>query len=506
MPNQLYKYTIVLVQNMGKYSGHTLRLIFAASFGSLTYGYSSGLAGSATALPSFVAYFDYESSTAKADIFNGIYSGAGLIGCLVGGVFSERFGRRWAIFIGSCLGVIGGAIMTGAVNIVMIYVSRAILGLCVGMLVMLIPLWQTEIAPAEGRGLLVSMHGVMILLGYSLAMWISYGFYFASNEKAWRAIFGFQMLWPMCLGVFVWTLPESPRWLIENNKYESARESLQKLDPNTAEKGLNDMIQGIASENQNSSWSSLVKVKSYRKRLLLGLLIMIGGQSTGTVVVANCGPIIYGALGFSSEKQILINACYISTAVLWNYVSALLIDRVGRKTLLMIGFFGSGVFVMSMESIMVARFAGTTNVAGNRAAVFFIFLHVFFYGGTSDATTYVYNTEIWPTHIRSKGSSLSVSGLFVGLLAYTTGASTAMSNIGWKYYIVFICLSFCSTIMLYLYMPETKNLRLEEIGALFGDASEDHEDAVHIVDGVSTSDNSSPSRLDLDVKHKLSEV
>lgn len=123
-------------------------------------------------------------------------------------------------------------------------------------------------------------------------------------------------------------------------------------------------------------------------------------------------------------------------------------------------------------TIMLALFSESDNKSGNRASVFFLFFRLTFYGTFLDATTYVYATEIWPTHLRSRGSSLSFLGMFISMLAYITPVTTALTNIKWKFYIIFICLTAVNSVIALLYFPETKNLTLEEIGEKFGDYDE----------------------------------
>ncbi|KAG0683272.1 hypothetical protein C6P40_002132 [Pichia californica] len=452
----------------------TLKVIIAACFGSMTYGYTSGIGGNVIAQPSFVEYFDYQSSSGIADTFNGLLSAGGIIGVIIGAILSERYGRRISIWVGTAIGAIGSALMAGSVAIAMLYVSRVILGISIGMLVMLVPLYQTEISSTEGRGLLVCMHGVFILIGYSVAAWINFGFFFVSNKNNWRVPVAIQALWPLLLAATLFILPESPRWLIAHNKIENARIVMKDLEPEMTDNDFDLLHHQLLMENQNSSWKSIITTKSYRKRLYIGLLIMIGGQASGTLVVTNYGPTIYATLGFSNKDQLLINAGYITSGVLSNFVSALLSDYFGRKTLFIFGMVGSGILAMTLETIMIALYGGSNNKAGNSAAVAFIFMHIFFYGGCVDANTYVYVNEIWPTHIRSKGAALSTLGLFIGILAFTTGVTTAIENIKWRFFLVFIVLSFAFVIIAFFFFPETKNLSLEEIGEIFGDYVKDN--------------------------------
>ncbi|CCH43704.1 Hexose transporter 2 [Wickerhamomyces ciferrii] len=455
-----------------KFSAHTTKLAIAASFGSLTYGFTSGLGGSIPGLPSFIEYFGYLDNPGIADAFNGLYAGGGIIGCILGGIVSGKCGRKKAIFLGGLLGIIGGALMTGAVNLVMLYISRFIAGISIGMCVMLTPIWQTEIAPAQGRGFLVGLHGVMILTGYSLSMWSVYGFYWLEKGYNWRIPLSFQIIWPLCLSIIIWKLPESPRWLLENNKLAETRKVLEIIDPNTTDESFQIILDQFAKESQLSTWKSLITHKPNRKRLIVGFLIMFSAQSTGDLTVTNYGPTLYRNLGFSPSKQIMLSACYISTAVLYNFIASLIMDKLGRKKMMFIGLTGCCVCLIGL-AIVLALFSESKNMAGNRSAVFLLYFRLTFYGTFLDATTYVYATEIWPTHLRGIGSSLSFLGMFISMLAYITPVTTALENIKWKFYVIFICLTAVNSVIVFWYFPETKNLTLEEIGALFGDYDED---------------------------------
>lgn len=118
---------------------------------------------------------------------------------------------------------------------------------------------------------------------------------------------------------------------------------------------------------------------------------------------------------------------------------------------------------------MVATFSGTTNRIGNGFGVFFLFLFVFFYGGSMDATSYVYCSELFPTPLRAQGAGFSVAGLFTATLIYTQSAPIAFAQVAWRFYILFIILPLVGALAMWKFFPETKLLSLEEIAALFGD-------------------------------------
>ena len=433
---------------------------------------------------------------------NGLFQAGGLSGVLVAGWQADKLGRCKAILISTFITIIGSALQAGSVHIGMFLAARFITGFGVGGLVMLIPLWQSEVAPPFSRGLLVGLHGVSILIGYNLSNWIGYGFFFVNASGAqWRIPLAIQIIPALVLGCGILSIPESPRWLVENNRSETAKTILERIhkDPRNPD---NDFArrefqqietQLVFEKTLPSSWKSLFTVPQYRKRVWIGMLTMFAGQFTGTLVVANYGPSIYASLGYGPSQRLLISCGWITEGLFANVINAFLLDRVGRRWLLTIGLGGCAVALLG-EIIMVALFQGTKNNAGNSAAVFFLFLHLAFYGSCIDASTYVFAAEIWPTHLRAKGFAVSVSGLFIGSLILLVAAPTGFQNLGWKFYLVMLVVTVVNTIIVAVFFPETKGLTLEEIAALFGDdmvTDWPHATVVHGLD--ETSETSAPN-------------
>ncbi|KAM5344573.1 hypothetical protein ACJ41O_013108 [Fusarium nematophilum] len=121
---------------------------------------------------------------------------------------------------------------------------------------------------------------------------------------------------------------------------------------------------------------------------------------------------------------------------------------------------------------MVAEFVSSTSKVGNSFGVFFLYLFVFFYGGTMDASSYVSYAEIFPTSVRAQGVGFSVAGLFIMTLIYTQTAPIAFELVGWKFYLILIILPWIGAFVMQRCFPETTGLSLEGIAVLFGDEAE----------------------------------
>ncbi|KIX09803.1 uncharacterized protein Z518_00884 [Rhinocladiella mackenziei CBS 650.93] len=444
----------------------TFRIVIFVALGSVTYGYCASIIATTLGQPSFITYFELDRRSNASDLIgatNGLFQVGGLLGTLSCMKSADWLGCRKALFAASIVTTIGGALQAGSVHIGMYIVARLITGIGIGALVTLVPLYQSEVAPPKIRSLLVGIHGVMICVGYTSASWVGVGFYFVQAGGAqWRLPLAIQAIWPTLLAMGVMFLPESPRWLLDRDCFDEAYLSFKRVRAETSDSFLNDedairadfavLHSHILHEKQQrlSTWD-LFRLPEYRQRLGIGFIMMVGAQTTGTQIINNYGPLLYANLGFDTVRQLIIQAGWISVSPFGNWLNALTMDRVGRVKMLIIEHGGRGAA---------------------SAAVFFLFLHVALYASTIDATSYIYASEIFPTPVRAKGLSLSISGLFLSALALLQGAPTGFANIGWKYYLVCIVATSAVIFVIWWKFPETKMMSLEDIGALFTNSAE----------------------------------
>ncbi|KAI3584180.1 general substrate transporter [Fusarium oxysporum f. sp. albedinis] len=453
---------------------YNVAVVLFTAFGSFAYGFNSSIIASATGLPSFWSYFNLTTSGPRAAWsiqmiggMNSLYSAGGLIGCLTVGWLADKLGRKRSIQI-ICAICVGASIFTTAsVNIGMFLAGRGIQGLGSGMIDTICPLYQSEISPAHARGRMVGMHAVFLVSGYAGASWVGLGCYFEDNpDIQWRLCIAFQVLAPLLLLLGSHVLPESPRYIIYNRRDEVGLQVLMKLhsysedlDSRYAHAEFEQIKQQVELDRASErSWLALWKSPNTRKRMIFGFLVIAIAQSSGVLVQG---------LGITGWKALLLLSIYTSWAAFMNWINATLLDRIGRIKLMVIGITGAAIAI-SCESAMVARFAGTGKAIGNGFGVLFLFLFITFFAGGMDAYD-VYLSEIFPTWMRAQGVSFSVAGLFTTTLLYTGSASVAFSEIGWKYYLVFIFASLTGAGIIWHFFPETNGLSLEEIGVLFGD-------------------------------------
>lgn len=407
---------------------------------------------------------------------NSLYFAGGFVGAFISSFGSDKWGRRWGIAIPTVITIFAAALMAGSVHVGMFIAFRFVSGLGGFMLLAAIPVWMSEVAPPSIRGALVSVHNLALLVGYTVATWIGYGFYHIEGNKVWRGQFAILCLPALTLLPCLFVVPESPRWLILKDRAEEAERLLHRLHP--TEEARIEFIQiqrqcRIDRELESSYLSILIK-PSYRRRAFIGFGLTVSIQLSGVLVINNYGPTVYALLGFGVEKQLLYLGGWVTTSIAGSLVSLWLIQVVSRPNLFAGGLIASAA-CLSAEAGLVANYASTPEALANpnesalRAAVAMLFVFIFILECSLGGVQYVYLGEIFPTHIRSKGLAIGSAGLSLMNIIWLQVAPIAFQDIGWKFYLCFICPTTVAAVIIFFVLPDTKGLALEVVGALFGD-------------------------------------
>jgi MFS family permease len=307
----------------------------------------------------------------------------------------------------------------------------------------------------------------MFAVGYSLSAWISLGVYFVSASGSgstfpWRFPLVFQAAPAILLLIGAPWLPFSPRWLMEQGRFDEAEQVLQRLH---ARKGtdkhghaetvikefhqIKRQIEFDGQMRQETTWISMFKSAATRKRLLVGTILMWGNMFTGVLFVANYSIILFGQLGVNGYMTFVLLGALLTMTLPGNLLTAFFVDRWGRRNFLLLGI--SGILVsLVCEAVMLALFLESDNLAGKRAGVFFVYLFTLFWCTCIDATQYLYLSEIFPTHLRGKGVAVGMVAYYVASVIILVAGPVALNEISWKLLLVFICPTACYLVAIYL--------------------------------------------------------
>ncbi|ORX99796.1 MFS sugar transporter [Clohesyomyces aquaticus] len=496
---------------MTKTSAYNVAVGLIVAVGSFTYGF--GFASFATSIgqPGFFAYFNLSTVGPGAaytnhilGAVNALFFFGACVGALGGGPLADKIGRKRSLIAASAVAIIGGALTAGSVHIAMLIVVRIVQGSGLGALATLTPIYLSEASTPSKRGMLTGLHGFFLVSGYNISAWVGFGCYFSKNLTfGWRGPLAFTCIPPLILLIGCFWVPESPRWLITKGRVDEAWTVLSRLhndknDPDEVEarEEFYQMRKQLEFESTNPhGYLAIFRTPAYRKRAFLSCFVQYAANATGALVINYYSVIIYENLGLKTYMPLLMYCIYTLIGALGNLFSLLTIDKTGRRFALLTGFTGVLVTVI-IEAAMVGRFVtgSNPNIAGQKVAIVAIMFFVFFYGLFIDAASFIYSSEIYPTNIRSEGVALATFTYFAACITFVTPGATAIANIGYKYFVIFACLTVVSIIVIYFMYPETKGRSLEELAELFGDPV-----VVHLTDAT----EEQKQKIDQEIKNEL---
>ncbi|KAF2665415.1 general substrate transporter [Microthyrium microscopicum] len=468
---------------MGRYFANVFQaaVVPFVALGGWTYGFAFAIFITAIGQPGFYAYFKLDPTSAyTASILgavNSLFAAGCAVGCIAQGWIGDWLGRKKAIVISQLLALIGGALCAGAINLPMLIVNRFIQGAGLGQSLMLVSLYTSEVSNKYNRGFLSGLTACSLAMGYVCSSFVGFGTFFSKNLLIqWRLPLALACISPVVSLLGIYWIPESPRFLVWKDRKDEAWAILRKLHYNSLDPEEEEaraefqqiVLQIEFEKSQEVSYIRMFKVPSWRRRSLTAIFLLFATQCTGILGVGNFQILLYDSLGLTGYLPLLFYCFYTLIGTIPNFISTALMDRVGRRRFLLIGYPLLTVTLI-IEMVLQRFYVGSTSKAGGAATVAILWIYVGIYGLCIDPIQFTYVAEIFPTALRAKGVGMGLAAYFLGAITFTAPAATAARTIGWKEYFVFIGCNLISIVIIYFYVPETANLSLEEVGELFGD-------------------------------------
>ncbi|KAJ5092772.1 hypothetical protein N7456_008633 [Penicillium angulare] len=416
----------------------------------LLYGYDQGFMSGVLLVDDYLSVMNGPSS-----FMQGLLSSLYTLGCFFGSIFSmffsERLGRKNPILIGTVFILIGATIQTASYSRAQFLVGRIVAGLGTGLNTSLIPVWQAETLPARKREKFGALQYIL-----------------------WRFAVAAQCVFGILLMFMVPWMPESPRWLFMQNRADEALVIIMKMhgtsDANDEEvqtelKMINQAIE-LEERNGASKWVDLFKNKKETqnlRRVMLGWWLMFMVMWSGVCSIGYYISYLFEtSVGLSHNLSLLLSGFN----GLWYLVSAIIpffvMNRIGKRWCLLIGAFGMGCCFLTMSLTIRSGTYGASIVC-----VIAFFLYYTFFALGFLAVPWLYNAEILPLHLRSRGNAITTSSNWIWNFATVMITPSLMSKQGWKGYLVFTVFNFSFIPFIYFFYPETTGRRLEEIDAIF---------------------------------------
>ncbi len=421
---------------------------FISALGGLLFGYDTGVISGAIL---FVRQ-DFSLSDGMVSVVVGCVLLGALLGAVVGGTVADRFGRRRVIIATAALFFIGAIGTALAPNEIWLIAGRVLLGAAIGVASFTTPLYISEVSPPALRGRLVSLNQLAVTIGIVVAYLVDYGL---ADARAWRWMFGLAAIPGALLGLGMLWLPESPRWLLGQKQRKAAEQVLKRIRGRAEVDEEFAEMQRNLKEDSSGDWRTLFR-PAMRAALLVGVGLAVAQQVTGINTVIYYAPMIFGYAGITSAASSILATVGVGMInVILTIVAFLLVDRVGRRPLLLVGLAGMIVGLIALGlAFAQPSLAGPTLgwiAAGSLA------LYVGSFAVGLGPVFWLLISEIYPLKIRGLAMSVSTAFNWGANLFVTLTFLALIHGVGRSFtFWIYAAVGVGSWLFVWFLVPETK--------------------------------------------------
>jgi sugar porter (SP) family MFS transporter len=426
-----------------------------AALGGLLFGYDTGVISGALI---FIRQ-SFALSVFHQEIVVSVVLVGASIGALGGGRLADRFGRRKMLIVTSLIFIVGAILCAVAVSVTTLVLGRTIVGFGIGLASSTVPLYISEVAPANARGWQVSLFQLAITIGILSAYIVDFGL---SKSSDWRWMLGLAAVPGVILFLGMLFLPETPRWHAQRTHFEMARTVLVRIRGTQEVEAELDGIRATLRQAHERGRFSDILLPEVRPALIIGIGLAIFQQITGINTVIYYAPTIIQSAGIPSASGAILATAGIGLVnVIMTVVSMWLIDRAGRRPLLLTGIAGMAVCLGVLGYVFrIQAHSGSFAVI----AVITLMAYVASFAISLGPIFWLLIAEIYPLKIRGGAEGLAAganwaANFLVSLTFLTLVQMFGPSQTFWLYGV----LSVAAWIFSYYLVPETKGRTLEEI-------------------------------------------
>ena len=438
-------------------NGLLIRAAIIAAIGGLLFGYDTGVISGALL---FIKKDLHANATEQEWIVSVLLLGA-IVGALLSGYLADKISRKWTKVISGCVYFIAAIGCALSFTVPMLIGFRFLLGLSVGTASFVSPLYISEVAPPRVRGGLVSFNQLAITTGILISYLVNFAFQGVPGN--WRWMLGIAALPGAALAIGMLTVPHTPRWLAQMRRDDEALEVLKKLREHDEKADVDAELDDIHKANEREAGSKVKDLfgPKIRPLIIIGLGLAIAQQFVGVNTVIYYAPTILSDTGLNTSSSIAQTVSVGVTNVIFTIIAVLLLDRVGRRTLLLIGTVG---LTLSLALLGVYfSFPALQHHAGYVALIgLLVYIAAFAIG--LGPVFWLMISEIFPSGVRSKAMSAStmanwaanfvVAGSFLTLNTLITRQGT---------FFLYTAIGVAAFLFFLFRVPETKGRSLEEI-------------------------------------------
>lgn len=438
-------------------AGFVLKVSIVAALGGLLFGYDTAV------IAGVIGFLQMRFDLSPAMV--GWAASSAIWGCVFGAMFagyiSDTIGRKKTLLITAVLffvSSIGAAVPS---NLTEFVIARFVGGLGIGAASMLSPLYISEIAPAKIRGTLVSMYQLAIVIGINLIYFVNFriaemGDTAWNVETGWRYMLGSGAIPALLFLFLLFLVPESPRWLMKKKRAAEALDTLERVNGKQRAREVMDEIKQALT--QETGTVKELFSPGLRMALIVGVVLALFSQITGINAIIYYAPEIFKSIGFASESAFFQTVLIGSINTLFTFVALWLIDRAGRRTLLIWGV--SGMAICLLGTALCFYF----DITQGPWLLIFILGYIASFASSLGPIPWVIMSEIFPTKTRGIAMSFCTLVLWIGVVFITQFTPILLENMGGAFtFLLFMVNAIILLVFVWKVIPETKQRTLEEI-------------------------------------------
>jgi len=438
-----------------KKESHVVAIVATiAALAGLLFGYDTGVISGALL---FIKHtFPMQTSSIEM-VVSSVLIGA-MLGAIISGSFSDRFGRRSMMLSSSVAFIVGTLLCAIAYSVVSLMVGRLIVGFAIGVASYTAPLYISEIAPKRVRGALVIINTIMVTGGIVLAYVVDL---LLSPLQAWRWMLGLGVVPAILLAVGLLFLPNSPRWMAQKGWLDGALRILKRLRPEAVvQEELNEIKRNVM-HHKNRHWRMLFQ-PGVRSLLLMGVGLAVVQQITGINTILYYAPYIFKSAGFTGTTSVLFATLGMGvTNFVFTIIAMLWVDRLGRRKLLLIGL---TMMTLSLLVVSALFYSHGHGALLRWSSVIGLILFVAFYALSIGCLFWLIISEVFPLRVRSVAMSVAATANWLANFLVALTFLTLLSYLGpANTFFVYAVAGLVSIVFAYQMVPETKNISLEHI-------------------------------------------
>ena len=427
-------------------------LIFstAAALGGLLFGFDTGVISGAIHFIKIEFNLNaYQEGFAVSNLMI-----ACVIGALLAGPIADWTGRKKVLILCAVLFTVSAILSALPRSFTELVIARFIGGMGVGMASVVSPMYIAEISPAKIRGRLVALNQLAIVVGILLS-YLSNWVLVDTGINNWRYMLVAEILPAITFLVGLFFIPESPRWLTKEGLEKEALDVLNVVaGAANADHELQEVKKSLAEKR--TSLKELLH-PSLRRVLIVGILFSLFAHITGIDTIIYYGPIIFLESGFKTDSALLASVMIGITNLIFTFVGMAMVDKAGRKFLLLVGLAGMGI------SMMLVGFCMQSDMISAKWTLLWIMTYIASFAMSIGVVIWVYLSEIYPTRVRGQALSVATMVLWLGNVILTQLFPVMMERFGGGTFYIFSFICLLAFIFTWTMVKETKGVSLEEI-------------------------------------------